>query len=412
MLMKKQHLLIFCILLTGYIQSAKCQLPQKSTEGNPVWYYIQVKGESERTNLVFTVENDFVFGKVKVSSSDFSLIDKQLWRFEQNGNNYVIINKSNGKKFDITYNEGKGINAGIVNSNPSTNWQLQAVGSTGYYNIKAVTSPATKPAEIYAHQANNYDDRNYAIMFESAYYSQSDNSLFHFIEYENPIPSLSNENVEIWYTIQSSKPGYENRCITDVTSEELPYVCFGIEYIEDNNLTQQWKLVKKSDAENDERVQLINRATGNMIQTKTVYNTHYYTQCTQSEEESNGWILDFLGDDQFEIFGTDENGNIRYLNAASGMEEPDTYLEGNNLNSGFTWIFKKKATTPSLPSRIRPNTLDDVLIYSKDRRIVVTGASDYKITNMVGITLRKDTELLPGMYLVTVNGITSTILVK
>jgi hypothetical protein len=162
------------------------KLPTVSTSSNPIWYYIQTQGGSDnRANLVFMADNDGVriFGKTILTSGSASEIDKQLWRFEQSGSNYTIINKSTGKKLTTSYNSSKGISVTALSTSSSTTWQFES-SIDNYFNIKASAAPSGGNASaVYTHQANNYDSRNYVIMLESASYNNTENARFRFILY-------------------------------------------------------------------------------------------------------------------------------------------------------------------------------------------------------------------------------------
>ncbi|MDR1436659.1 MAG: RICIN domain-containing protein [Candidatus Symbiothrix sp.] len=385
------------------------QTPLVGTEDDPVWYYIQVQGDNDgRADRVFTADGTQVFGRAMVLATNSPETDKQLWRFEKNGNNYILFNKANGKKLNITYNSSQSITVAALNDNPVTQWQL--VKSGDYYNLRATVAPSGGDAsKIYAHQANNWDNRNFVIMFESTSYNSTPNSRFRFILYEDYTIELSTEENEIWYCITSAKQECLNKGITDIVSDAHPEIKFSLETIVPGNEKQLWKAVGKSNGLAGEHIDWINKATGNIIQTASLYrNSYYYTQYTDQPEQSNGWLTRYLGGGQFEIYGQENDGVTRYLNAASKeQQQPDCLIDDNTKDTGFAWIVKKAGDFSALdkiPEQPQP--------YSKSGRIMVEGNNDYIIRNVQGLKINRHTALPAGIYLVTVNEKTTKILVK
>ena len=406
----KRKIIFILVILSTVIMKAEAQLPEISTEENPVWYYIQVIGEGDRAGLVFTAQNGKVYGKNMVISLDESQILTQLWRFEKEGNNYMIINRSTGRKMSLAFDSGKSIRYASVSATPTTTWSLISNGKG--YNIKAVSNITEgNSSNIFAHQANDYGSRAYVIMFESSGYQNVDNSRFNFIKYEKVGVEYSTTDKEVWYYITSANPEYADKSITDATEGGLSYIKFSLETKKQDNYHQHWKVVKKSTSANDARIHFINRATGNLIQTKSVENAFYkYTQATINQSEDNGWIMTYMGKKQFEISGKETDGVNRYLCASNiKYKQPDFYDEGNSVNTGFAWLFEGMDIWTSIPNVEIEN---NVRIYSQDRSIVVEGSDDYTIHTIQGIRISKGKQVFPGIYLVTVNGKTTKLLVK
>jgi hypothetical protein len=396
------------MLFTLFLAEAAGQLPQVSTASQPEWYYIQVQGGNDRANLVFTAEGTSVFGRTMIVEAVSPDVDKQLWRFEQSGSNYLIFNKAGEKKMGITYNASKAISVGNLSDNPTTQWQFVKNGD--YYNIKATVTPSGGGAsKVYAHQANNYDSRNFVIMFEDSGYSSSADSKFRFVPYKDYSITLSTDEKPVWYFITSAKPEHLNKGITDIVDQAHPHIKFAIETIDVNNDRQQWKVVKKSNTVTNERVQFINRATGHIIQTASVpSNSFNYIQYTDLADGSNGWNTNHTGGGQFEIYATENDGIVRYLNLASQSQQQPDLLGEDTRDTGFAWLF----TIVGDNTGLKAPTPDRPYIYVKDKRIVVTGSDDYVIRNTQGISVAQSVDLSAGVYLVTVREKTYKIIVK
>ncbi|MDL2223959.1 RICIN domain-containing protein [Bacteroidales bacterium OttesenSCG-928-M06] len=408
--MKKRILLAYILLALSFTKIF-AQIPATSTKDDPVWYYIQVEGESDRADLVFTAENDKVYGRAMINSLEESKVAPQLWRFEAKNNKYTIINKATGKKIDAGYDSNKKISNMILATSASAEWEFSKTGN--FFNIKSTKVPTGGSLpNVYAHQGSNWDSRNYVIMLESSSYNGTVNSKFKFVEFEKYEIEYSTDNKEIWYYMNSANPGYEDKCITDATKESLHAIVFSLSTIEKNNNYQLWKVVKKSTTTNEQYVHFINKETQNVIQAKSVANEFYkYTQATTNLSTDKGWTTKYLGRGQFEISGEEEDGVIRYLNASSTEnKQPDFYEEDASSNSTFAWFFKKAddywTSTPLT------NINNDIRVFAKDRYVIVEGAEKYDIYTIQGVKVNKEKQLPFGIYMVTVEGKTTKLIIK
>jgi hypothetical protein len=126
-----------------------------------------------------------VGGRAKIeSASSTPELDKQLWRFEQNSSRYAAINKSAGTGLSLGYDSGKSLRVMLHNSSPNTTWDL--IPYNGLYLIKASSNVAAvsgDATELYAHQADNYTNRNYVIMFVNTQWYHADDSQFEFVRW-------------------------------------------------------------------------------------------------------------------------------------------------------------------------------------------------------------------------------------
>ncbi|MCC8145462.1 MAG: hypothetical protein LIO93_03270 [Bacteroidales bacterium] len=409
--MKNKFLMLLVIVTVAFQQKVFAQLPQVSTEGSPVWYYIQVKGSAnDREDRVFTIEGDRVFGR-KISSS---LTNSQLWRFEKEGEAYVIISQTGvTKKLDVTFDKDKKIRCLSVSENPTTKFEIATnQGSlTKYYSIKVTVPPSEgTAAEVYAHQANAGGLRDYDIMLVDEEFYAGDNSAFAFVAYADLNLEYSTDITWVWYTIHTNKEGISNKCLTDASVALNSAMKVAVEDYRENDASQLWKLVLTNS-----RINFVNKATGNVIQTKSdiaddiIYN---YTQLTGNADDSKGWTLNYIGIGQYSISGVEEDNITRYLNATTENTTPDEYDQNNLGFTSFAWKFVRRGggTIISIPD-IKE---DDATLqpYSVNRRVFVKGTDDYVVRNIQGIIVNKDAELPIGVYLVTVNGKTTKLLVK
>lgn len=397
---------MFVIAVVFFQQKAFAQLPEVSTASDPIWYYIQVLGiDDDREGRVFTVEGTTVSGRKIVNSTNLAEVNLQLWRFEKSGDNYIIINRATGQKADITYDATRTISHISLSDNPITEFKITELGD--YYNI-IITNIASggKADEIYAHQANKGGDgkRDYVIMMVGNDYANALNSSFSFVLFEDFEIEYSTNDSEVWYNIVSAKEEYKNQSIADNTNATNPEYAFTINNTLSDARNQQWKIIKRS----DNLVEFINRETNNVIVTKSEMNGAYnITQFAINTENSSGWNLTYLGSGQYSISGEEEDLVTRFLNASVADDAPDVYNAKEAKDSGFAWQFKK----PETVSINNPGG-SDVKIYSINGYIFVEGADDYTINNLMGTPVKPNSQVPTGVYIVTVNGATTKILVK
>lgn len=401
--MKKKLWMILVIVASLFCGNAFAQLPQESTNDNPIWYYIQVKGsDNGRELMVWAVEESIVYGQV-INTTDQDKIDAQLFRFEKSGDNYSIISKSTNQKVNAVHNghhyftvDGTGMPLII-----------KLISGTPYYNIE-VTTPPGNAENIYAHQGNG--GYSWKVILTDSGYGTSLNSQFSFILPEQLNLEYSTDNEVVWYTINSAKEEINSKCLTDESTTVNSAIKIGVEDYVQGSDNQLWKLVETTDS----KINFINKATGKLIQTKSnvveeniLYN---YTQLDLNPSGNKGWSLVYVGVGQYVLTGVEEDDIQRYLNATTEGTAPDEYDSSNLPFSTFAWKFaKEKKDIVSTPNVKEEN---NIRIYSISRKIVVEGAEEYTIKTIQGTAVNKNIELPVGIYLITANGKTTKLLVK
>ncbi|MDH8701172.1 hypothetical protein M2138_000511 [Dysgonomonadaceae bacterium PH5-43] len=406
--MKKHFFLMLGILMT--ISSHLFAQPEVSTSSNPKWYFIEVRGNDERSGMVFTNESNVLFGRERIYSATQSKLNSQLWRFELDADgNYIFINKAaSTRKMDVFLDSETGSVRVIINRTPTTAWKINKKGN--YFGIQAVTTVSGKSSYKFIHQGNSYKGEKFPVVLETSTWENDRNSNFSFVEYEDPNLVMSDSKSQTWYVIKSNRAGCENKCITDIVSSALPNICFGIDDYKEDDYSQQWKAIKKGTTSKDTRFELVNRATGNIIQADYLVKDGYqYTKATQTIEESNGWNLDYIANKEYILYGKDSDGLTRYLNTTAANETPEAYNENSLIGSGFSWNFVKGEVTMDIDYIAKPNDWDNINIYSIEGRIFVEGVDDFTVRTLTGVTVNKNTSLPLGVYLVTVNNKTKAV---
>lgn len=395
--MRRIFLLALTVITFLLCNDVKAQLPEESTAANPIWYYIEVKGsDSGRELLVWTAEGTIMYGKAVNTASQTS-IDAQLFRFEKDGDNYYIINKATGTKADMT---GSGNDSYIALSAAGIPFALKEISGTPYYGIEMTTANA---GYIYSHQGNN--GYSFRIILTSTSYGYGANSQFAFIPANMMSVDYSTSTMNVWYKVS-------NASLTDKYFEDSASSASKVNLSLNDKSdieNQLWKITQ-----NGTKVSLINKGTANYIQTKsTVDRTeplYNYILLTGEAGDSEGWTLNYVGAGQYVLEGVEEDGNTRYLCAVTEGTAADEYDQSKLPFSAFAWKFEKISTEGvSIPD---VQAVGEFNVYSEDRKIVVTGTDDYTVRNVQGITVNKEAQLPVGIYLVTVNGKTTKILVK
>lgn len=402
--MRKKLLFTWLVLGALFCGKIAAQLPKQSTEENPIWYYVKVVGVSagNTDNRVLTASGEDVLGlPVSFEMSD---MEYQLWRFEVvtigEERGYQIVNKATKKKLSAIYDSAKKVRKAVVSDDPTTVWRFP--NASAPYNIKMSIEPTGGTSgSVYLLQTGS--TQNYELRFGGSSYVSSNNALFTFELNNNPM--ISTDEHIVWMNIKNAKTG------NYLTDESLGSdASFSMKALidEDGITPQQWKLIKKDNG----RIDFVNRATGNVIHTKTHFERYYYLLNTNNTTDSDGWNLEPLGKSQFAASTTNQDGIVNYWYATTPDEATSSFVAESAQNSSFAWTF-------SIAFEEKGSSIDDpilgddgIRIYPCDRRICVEGCDDYRIYTVYGIPVLRNEYLPTGIYLVTVKGKTTKVLVK
>lgn len=389
--MKKNY---FIILLLALALKSFALVPKTSTESNPLWYYLQVEGSgNNREGMVFTVEGNFICGK-QIEFVDKIEIDKQLFRFEMAAdNNYYIISKVGNKKVDVVYSSNE---RRLALNDEGCAFSITLVPNTNYYNMEMIKSMSEgNTSAKWVHQSNSGSP--FAVILTTTSYYRGYNSQYAFVPYDEVHLQYSGDENDVFYLIKSANPEYSDRYITDI-SMSGNLVHFAIETKDTNNKAQQWKIIKK-DAVNS-NCDFVNRATGNIIQTKSELGDFYnYVQFTQSNSESNGWHLSYQKAGQYAIFGSEEDDITRYWTFTEEGKEPEKYEGGKITFTNFAWKLEKAEEVSTRNDEVK--ITDDLVVSVRDRRIFVAGYDKYSVRTIQGVLVNNKNQLPIGIYIVS-----------
>lgn len=212
----------------------------------------------------------------------------------------------------------------------------------------------------------------------------------------------SDGDKEHWYNLLSAKSGITNLAISenpDVTA------AFPIAVVaqDPNDHSQQWKFVL---VEGSSNYYIVNRKSGKQIlPTSLAQGAFNATQL--GADENKGFKVDKVAKGQYAIYGTEEDGVVRYL-ALQELSEDGAVLNKKELaNSAFAWTAQLVEIT-----KIATVAAGDAVISVKNRQIVVENAKDYSITNLSGVEFAKKATLEQGVYIVTVDGVSKNVFVE
>lgn len=403
--MKKVYSILLGLCCAAGVLPVRAQLPEVGTAENPKWYYIQVLGEDARKDRVFTATEGTatVYGQPIIVSSDMDEVSTQLWRFELDGSVYNIVNKATGKSLDVTYDADIDISKAILSETSSVGFKLNPLGN--YYQIESTKAPAGGiQSEVYLHQANTGGGRNYAVMMVNTTWSSGVNSSFHFVPFEDFSIEFSTDELCTFYQLVSAKADYNGQCMAEDTEAEYPLV---LKTTDAADHSQQWMVRKKS--ADGTLVELVNRATGHTLQTSSTRTGAFNQPVLETVvDASNGWALDYLGYAQYTISGEEEDGIVRYLNASPATAAaPEAYDADALKDSGFGWKFRKV----DISTGLREIVSEKPAVRVENGRILVDGASDYRVYTLDGKAVSAQARLLPGIYIVHAGGTATKVIV-
>jgi hypothetical protein len=394
--------LFICFLLFCLFLPVQAQKFEESTAADPRWYFIQVNGDGLTAGLVVTEKEGGLVGEA-IKAGGLTEIARQLWRVERgNGSfSYHLINKYSGKKLDIVYSAERAERIAVLSETPSTEWRISASGDS--YLLRVVTQPdgGTSGATCLTQAGRS---SGYSLVFSTG---GSANAQYHFIAYKT-FPVASTETETAWYRIQNAKSSLAGKSLSD-TGSDGACGAFLMTASVDGDLSQQWKIVSKTAPFDAGKVDFVNRATGHAIGTSPVYDRYYFLPATGDYETSQGWRLQLADSARYEI----ASGSLAagwYWNAAADNESPASYSSSHSREDGFTWHFSlvEEVITGIRKTELQPG----IRVYTQDKRIYVEGAEQYTVTSILGSRVKNDRPLSTGVYLVTVKGQTTKVLVK
>ena len=213
---------------------------------------------------------------------------------------------------------------------------------------------------------------------------------------------LSSGNQEYWYNLLSAKSGVRNLAISEnaEAGAAFPIAVVGQNV---NDPSQQWKFV----AAEGGNYYIVNRKSGKQILPSSLAQGALNATQLGTDEAGNGFKVEEIEGGQYMIYGTEEDGVVRYLALQELSSEGVVLNKKALVNSPFAWslVIVDGAGISSI-------TAGEAVITVKDRQIVVDNAKNYSVTNMAGVEMPKKAILEQGVYVVTVDGIAKNVYVE
>ena len=212
----------------------------------------------------------------------------------------------------------------------------------------------------------------------------------------------SSGNEEYWYNLLSAKSGVTNLAISENANAGAAFP-ISVMAQNVNDLSQQWKFV----AAEGGNYYIVNRKSGKQILASSLAQGALNATQLGAAEAGEGYKVVEVAKGQYAIYGTEEDGVVRYL-ALQELSAEGVVLNKKKLaNSAFAWNAQLVEGTG-----IAAIASGDVLIMVKDRQIVVENAKKYSVTNLAGVKFPKNAILEPGVYVVSVGGVSQNVYVE
>ena len=206
---------------------------------------------------------------------------------------------------------------------------------------------------------------------------------------------LSNDETTYWYRICNATPGMDGYAMTDGTSQIINFNGILLTQVETEDQTAQWKLT----AGEDGKVVITNRATGKQISNTSVCETldlGYFNITLLTDEGAQGFTVSTLGDYVFSLQGMENDGVNRCLAMADKDGDPVTYPETDASASAIGWKFFPVEIEDAIGSTSASRSSIKIM----NKRIVVTGCTDWQLFNAAGEELPRTVSLPTGVYMV------------
>lgn len=214
-------------------------------------------------------------------------------------------------------------------------------------------------------------------------------------------------NATVYYRIVSAAIDYagQYRCLEDIRTERSQYN-FAVKPYDMNAKQQDWSFIVRSTAE--ETYNLYNRLNCRYVSTKIVPVNDMLTLNFESRKLSAD-ALKFtpLGDGQYAIsFLYDDE---EFFLGANDQSAPTLEMPETLNNSNWAWyVYKSDDLADGIDSPVDfgPH------VCVKNRCIVVSGADEWQIVDMLGRQMPKHVPLQPGLYIVTTKKLTQKIMIE
>ena len=212
---------------------------------------------------------------------------------------------------------------------------------------------------------------------------------------------LSDEETVCWYRICNAAPGMDGFAMTDLNpteedgEEHDDALRMGVYLLptETEDTHSQWKLT----AGEDGKVIITNRATGSQIGNTSNNIGNLNLTGFNLSSHAQGFTITPLGNYAFKLEGTEDDGVNRCLAFADRDGEALAYPETDESTSIIGWKFFPVEIETGIGSAKASHS---VVISVKNKRISLSGSTDWQLFNISGEEMPRTVSLPTGVYLV------------
>ena len=398
--MKKITFLLMVFAFAWNVPVKADVFPEASKDGKVKWYFLQSIRPEETEWLYWTaVEDNEVWGMPEADYSDYESLAKQLWSFvTEDGEWYTIYNRYDGRKLGVGMgSQGECI---MLMDEMQAKFKIRALED----GIALESSiPAPGGGEIFRWPSLAGSGSSHSIWLVRESNADRSESKIILTEYTDAYVPQNSETVT-WYNIASSKAGNEGRIIVDNTSVVDAQYKFTVDTKESSDLNAQWRLVETDPG----KVSIVNRATGNSISTNLTIEDKYNVPTADGKGiVATTWNILPIAEGQYAISSVGSDKVMRLLNAQTLGSETDELPDTDLNGTGFAWAFSQADTEVG----INTVTQQDGNVRVENGRIIAPEGAKVNVFTPEGVEMPADSKLMPGIYIVTVNGKATKILV-
>ena len=346
------------------------------------------------------MEDDEVWGMPKADYSDYESLAKQLWSFvTEDGEWYTIYNRYDGRKLGVGMgSQGECI---MLMDEMQAKFKIRALED----GIALESSiPAPGGGEIFRWPSLAGSGSSHSIWLVRESNADRSESKIILTEYTDAYVPQNNETVT-WYNITTAEDGADGEIITDNTSVVDAQYKFTVEKKDPSDQNAQWRFVETEPG----NVSIVNRATGNSIST-TLTAQDRYTVPTADDKSvvATCWNLLPVSETQYAIASVGSDNIQRMLNAQVLGNDPNAFPEDLLSGTSYAWTFVQADTEVGLENSVTQQG-DGVRV--EDGRVIAPEGAKVSVFTPEGVEMPADSKLMPGIYIVTVNGKATKILV-
>ena len=325
---------------------------------------------------------------------------KQLWSFvTEDGEWYTIYNRYDGRKLGVGMgSQGECI---MLMDEMQAKFKIRALED----GIALESSiPAPGGGEIFRWPSLAGSGSSHSIWLVRESNADRSESKIILTEYTDAYVPQNNETVT-WYNITTAEDGAGGEIITDNTSVVDAQYKFTVEKKDPSDQNAQWRLVETEPG----NVSIVNRATGNSIST-TLSAQNRYTVPTADGKNviATCWNLLPVSETQYAIASVGSDNIQRMLNAQVIGNDPNAFPESLLSGTSYAWTFSQADTEVGIENTVMQQGGN---VSVENGRIIAPKGAKINVFTPEGVKIPANSKLMPGVYIVTVNGKASKILV-